>query len=553
MSYLPKPYQPHYKIASSYKKSVAYFSMEFALDQVLKIYSGGLGFLAGSHMRSAHDLKQNVAGIGILWSYGYYNQVRSESRGMAVAHRRKVYHFLKDTGIKFTIPVHGHHVWVKAYYLPSETFGTAPMFFLTTDIEENDHISRTISYRLYDADELTRIAQYILLGVGGAKLLEELGVDPDVWHLNEAHALSSVFYELKKGGSLKSVRKKFVFTTHTPVEAGNEKTSYDLLKKFTFFSGLDDHTLKKVTGIHGDTFNHTLVALRVSKLANAVSELHGHVARAMWKDAKGVCEISHVTNAQNKKYWVDAKLEAARLEGDYPAIASRKWRLKAKLFDEVANQTGRLFDPDVFTIVWARRFAGYKRADLITRDLESFVKMLERANKPVQVIWAGKPFPTDQGAVNQFNRLCELSNHHKNMAVLVGYELSLSKLLKDGSDVWLNNPIVTREASGTSGMSAAMNGSVNCSTYDGWICEFADHGHNAFIIPEADRSLTDEARDHHDMRGFYQILNTEMLPMYYDQPDQWWKLVHNSMSDVVPFFDSDRMADEYYKKIYLAK
>lgn len=550
MSFLPTPYQPHYKVAPKYKKSVAYFSMEYAIDQVLKIYSGGLGFLAGSHMRSAHDLKQNLVGIGILWSYGYYNQVRSESRGMAVAYRRKVYHFLKDTGIKYTINVHGHDVWVKAYFLPSETFGTAPMFFLTTDIEENDHISRTISYRLYDADELTRIAQYTLLGIGGAKLLEMLGVDPEVWHLNEAHALSATFYEYSKAKSLEDVRKKFVFTTHTPVEAGNEISSYDLLKKFTFFSGLSDDAIKSAARITDDRFNHTLVALRMSRQANAVSELHGHVSRDMWKNAKGICDITHVTNAQNKKYWVDEQLEQARLTGDLDALASRKWRLKAKLFDEVANQTGRLFDPDILTIVWARRFAGYKRADLVTHDFERFLTMLERADKPVQIIWAGKPFPTDQGAVNQFNHLCELSNTHKNMAVLVGYELALSKMLKDGADLWLNNPIVTREASGTSGMTAAMNGSVNFSTYDGWVCEFAEHGHNAFIIPEADRSLTDEARDHHDRQGFYQILNTEILPLYYDTPKKWWKLVHNSMNDVVPFFDSDRMVDEYYTKVY---
>ncbi len=550
MSFLPEPFSHSYEIAPEYSKSVAYFSMEFAIDQTLKIYSGGLGFLAGSHMRSVYDLKQNQIGIGILWSFGYYNQVRGDNREMAVSHRRKQYHFLKDTGIKYTIKIHGADVWVKAMYLPADTFGSAPMFFLTTDIEENDHISRTISHRLYDSDSQTRTAQYILLGVGGARLLEELKVDPDVWHLNEAHALSAAFYVYSKYKSMDEVKKRFVFTTHTPVEAGNEKSSIDMLNRFSFFSDLTLDEVREVSGVQDDTFNHTLVGLRVSRIANAVSKLHGDVSREMWKGYDDICEITHVTNAQNKKYWVDKELDEARAANDKVALAARKRRLKEKLCKEVANQTGRLFDPDVLTIVWARRFAGYKRANLVSRDLERFTSMLERTNKPVQIIWGGKPYPKDYDAIEEFNGLCDLANKYSNAAVLVGYELELSKLMKDGSDLWLNNPVVTREASGTSGMTAAMNGSVNISTYDGWVCEFAKSGHNSFLIPEADLGLSPEARDQHDMLGFYQLMDTEVLPMYYGNKDAWWDVVLNSMNEVVPFFDSDRMADEYYKNIY---
>lgn len=550
MSFLPKPFEHPYEIDPKYKKSVAYFSSEFAIDQTLKIYSGGLGFLAGSHMRSAYDLKQNLIGIGILWSYGYYNQARGENREMAVQHRRKHYHFLKDTGIKYTIKIHGHDVWVKVLHLPAKTFGTAPMFFLTTDLEENDVMSRTISHRLYDSDFLTRTAQYILLGIGGATLLDKLGVDPDVWHLNEAHALSAAFHVYDKTKSVEEVKKRFVFTTHTPVEAGNEKSSFDLLHKFTFFNGLSKDAARKLCGVEGDEFSHSLVALRLSHKANAVSKLHGEVSREMWKDATGICEIDHVTNAQNKKYWVDAELEAARVAGDIKALAKRKRELKKLLFKEVADQTGRLLDPDYLTIVWARRFAGYKRAELVTRDLERFEAMLKNTDRPVQIIWAGKPYPKDYGAIDTFNHLVKLTKKYANATVLVNYELALSKLLKDGSDLWLNNPIVTLEASGTSGMTAAMNGSVNFSTNDGWVCEFAKDGHNSFIIPEADPSLSDEARDEHDLLGFYQILDTVVLPTYYDNPDDWWKIVLNSMNDVVPFFDSGRMADEYYTKMY---
>ena len=550
MSFLPEPFKHPYDINPNYQKSVAYFSSEFAIDQTLKIYSGGLGFLAGSHMRSAYDLKQNVIGIGILWTYGYYNQTRGDHREMAVQQRKKMYHFLEETDIKFTIKIHDHDVWVKAMYLPADVFGSAPMFLLTTDLEENDTMSRTISHRLYDSDFLTRIAQYILLGIGGATLLEKLGVDPDVWHMNEAHALSAAFHLYGKYGSIDEVKKRMVFTTHTPVEAGNEKSSFDLLHKFTFFNGLSLKEAREICGVEGDEFNHTLAALRISRKANAVSKLHGDVSREMWKGHEGICEIDHVTNAQNKKYWVDPQLESARVAGDVHALAKRKRELKKLLFKEVADQTGRLFDPDYLTIVWARRFADYKRADLVARDLERFEAMLNNADRPVQIIWAGKPYPKDWGAIDTFNHLIHLTQHYPNAAVLVGYELSLSKLMKDGSDIWLNNPVVTREASGTSGMSAAMNGSVNFSTYDGWVCEFSKDGHNSFVIPEADPALSDEARDQHDMLGFYQLLETEVLPAYYDEEGSWWNIVLNSMNEVVPFFDSDRMADEYYTKMY---
>jgi len=550
MSFLPEPFQHPYEINPKYKKSVVYFSSEFAIDQALKIYSGGLGFLAGSHMRSAYDLKQNLIGIGILWSYGYYNQARGEDRGMAVQKRRKIYHFLQDTGIKYTIKIHDADVWVKVMYLPADTFGSAPMFLLTTDIEENDYMSRTISHKLYDPDFLTRIAQYILLGVGGATLLEKLNVDPDVWHLNEAHALSAAFHVYDRTRSLEEVKKRFVFTTHTPVEAGNEKSSFDLLHKFTFFGNIPRDEAYEISGVQGDEFSHSLAALRMSRKSNAVSKLHGEVSREMWKDAPEICEIDHVTNAQNKKYWVDEEIEAARVAGDLKALATRKRELKVKLFEEVANQTGRLMDPDVLTIVWARRFAGYKRADLITRDIEQFEAILKDADRPVQVIWAGKPFPKDFGAIDTFNKLFHITQKYSAATVLVGYELSLSKLMKDGSDIWLNNPVVTREASGTSGMTAAMNGSVNFSTYDGWVCEFAKDGENSFIIPEADLSLSEEARDEHDRLGFFQLLETKVLPAYYGNQDDWWNIVLNSMNDVVPFFDSDRMADEYYTKMY---
>jgi starch phosphorylase len=310
--------------------------------------------------------------------------------------------------------------------------------------------------------------------------------------------------------------------------------------------------VRQITGVKDNTFTHTLAALRLSRIANGVSKLHGEVSREMWNGYDSICPIIHITNAQNKKYWVDAELEAGRVKHDINDIRHRKRELKEELFRVVADQTGRLFDPNVLTIVWARRFAAYKRADLITRDRKMFDAIMKDSKRPVQMIWAGKPYPKDQGAIDVFNHLIQFTQQYDKAAVLVGYELSLSKQLKDGSDIWLNNPIVTREASGTSGMTAAMNGSVNLSTFDGWICEFARDGENSFVIPPAEVGLSSEARDEHDCRAFYHILQNKVLPLYYDTPDDWWKLVLQSMSDVVPFFDSDRMATEYYENLYNA-
>jgi len=555
MSHLPEAYKHPYNIAKKYEKSVAYFSMEFAIDQSLKIYSGGLGFLAGSHMRSAYDLKQNVIGIGILWKKGYYDQIRKEDRTMEPAFRNKYYDYLVDTNIKFTVQISGAPVWVKAYFLKPETFGTAPMFFLSTDLPENDYLSKSATFNLYDADPKAKIAQSIILGIGGAKLLDAINYEPDVYHLNEAHALSAAFHLYDKYKDLDMLKSKMIFTTHTPEEAGNEKHDINLLDSMSFFNGLTLDKVREITGIKDNVFNHSLAALRMSHIANGVSKLHGEVSRGMWKDYEDIAPILHVTNAQNKKYWVDHVLETARKTKDVEKLDDRKLFLKKKLFAEVADQAGKIFDPEVLTIVWARRFAEYKRPELITRDVQRFRRLMERVDQPIQIIWAGKPYPLDYGAVNTFNGLVHLSREFKNMAVLTGYELKLSKIMKEGSDVWLNNPRVTREASGTSGMTAAMNASVNFSTYDGWVCEFTtpeQSGHNTYVVPVTDINLPNHEQDVQDMDKLFDILENEIIPTYYKDKKRkaWNKIVMNSMNEVAPFFDADRMADDYYSKIY---
>jgi starch phosphorylase len=549
-----REYNVPYPIDPKYNTKVAYFSMEFAIHQPLKIYSGGLGFLAGSHLRSAFQLKQNLIGIGILWKYGYYDQARNQDQSLQVQWNEKVYNFLQDTGIKFQLHIHDAPVWVKVWYLHPDTFRSAPLFLMSTDVPENDYVSQTITHRLYDANVATKVAQFILLGRGGAKLLDELNFNPDVYHMNEAHAVSCVFHLLQKFGSKEEVRKRLVFTTHTPEEAGNEKHDIHLCQKMTYFNGFTLDEVRQLTGITDDQFNHSLVALRFARLSNGVSELHGHVSRAMWKKYPGIAEIIHITNSQNWSYWADKQLYFAMDEQNEERFIDRKRYLKKRAFDLVADQTGKMMDPDVLTIVWARRFAGYKRADLITRDKERFEALLNNKKYPVQIIWAGKPYPLDYPAISDFNHLVHLSKGYDNVAVCTGYELYLSKRLKQAADIWLNNPRVPREASGTSGMTAAMNGAVNFSTNDGWIVEFIDHGNNGFVVPPVDyEKMNVHEQDQYDLDQVYDILDNQILPAYYDEKDTWRQIMKNGMRDVRFQFDSNRMAHEYYELLYNAK
>lgn len=539
------PYTP----ADKYSKRVAYMSMEFGISQSLKIYSGGLGYLAGSHMRSAFQLKQNLIGIGMLWKFGYYDQVRNEKGMMRTLFRRKFYSYLKDTGIVVPVYIKGYQVLVKAFYLDPKIFNTVPMYFLTTDFDDNDELSRSICTRLYHPNDATRVAQNIVLGIGGAKVIDEIG-GADIFHINEAHALPVAFHLYKKHFDLAEVKKRLVFTTHTPEKAGNSVRGVGLLEDMGFFNGVNMDVVRKITGMDNEHFEYTPAALRVAKISNGVSKLHGEVANKMWANYENISPIISITNSQDEKYWQDKELLKALKDNDDDALIARKKILKDQLFDIVADQEGDLFDQDVLTIVWARRFAGYKRADLIMRDIDRFNKLIHNTNRKVQIIWAGKPYPEDGNGISQFNHINQITYKDPNISILTGYELMLSKKLKLGADIWLNTPRRPQEASGTSGMTAAMNGAVNVSTDDGWIPEFAEHGKNSFIIPPANLNDDITSQDDHDHQHLMDLLENTIIPMYYDRPDEWTQLVKNSMLDVTPAFDSKRMADEYYEKMY---
>lgn len=544
------PFSHPYQYAPEYSLPVAYYCMEYAIHQPLKLYAGGLGFLAGSHLRSAFELKQNMVGIGILWKYGYYNQVRKSDQSMDVLFQEQVYGFLQKTDIKFTIQVSGHEVWVTAYYLDPQVFNTAPLFLLSTDLPENDYLAKTISHKLYDANPETKIAADILLGIGGAKLFEFLDWKPEVYHMNESHGLPLAFYLYNKFKSIDEVKKRLVFTNHTPEQSGNPQTDFLLLEKMGFFSGIPSTEIRMITKTAGNALNHTLSALRLAGIANGVSKIHGRTLTAMWEKQDAFCPIIAITNAQNFTYWANKEMYKAVAENDMTALQQVKKAGKSELFEIVADQNGEIYNENTLTIVFAKRFAGYKRADLLLYDMQRFDRIVNNTERPVQIIWAGKPYPMDYTAIGIFDKIVNICKSYKNCSVLVGYEIRLSKLLKQGADVWLNVPRLTHEASGTSGMAAAMNGAINTGTLDGWFPEFAKDKVNSFVIPPAPLILSEHEQDAVDANNLYDLLEKEIIPMYYDYPSRWLTIMKNSLEHIVPYFDSNRMAAEYYEKMY---
>lgn len=525
--------------------NVAYFSMEIALDQSLSTYSGGLGFLAGSHMQSAGYLQMPIVGITMLWSYGYYDQRIDHSGQVEVAYIRKYYDFLTDLDVYTEVETFGEKVKVKAYLVDKELFGACPVYLLTTDIEGNSEWARSISYKLYDGNEKIRIAQETILGIAGVRILQQIGYKFDVIHMNEGHALPAAFELLRQyDGDMEQVKKKTVFTTHTPVAAGNEVHWVDTLLQGGFFSGC---TRERAVALGGENFSLTVAALRMSRIANAVSQLHGLVANKMWEWVDGRCPIRAITNAVNIHYWQDKRIAAAQSGEDFLAA---KRAMKVELFKYIADNAGKRFDPDVLTITWARRFADYKRAWLILMDKDRLNKLLE-ANK-IQIIFAGKFHPDDVMGREMFNKILHRSHTLKNVVVLPGYELELSAKLKRGSDIWLNTPLRPFEASGTSGMSANMNGTLHLSIFDGWTVEGTFDGINGYTIEYEglDDEMPWEERHWKDHECVMSKIENEIIPTYYDNKEEWARLVRQAVRTSAAYFNSDRMVIEYYNRLY---
>ena len=525
--------------------NVAYFSMEIAIDQSLATYSGGLGFLAGSHMQSAGYLQMPMVGVTMLWSYGYYDQRIDQNGNVEVAYIRKHYDFLTDLNVSTTVKVFGEDVIVKAYKVEGNLFGTCPIYLLTTDVEGNSEWSRKISHKLYDGDEKIRVAQETVLGIGGVRILQAVGYNFDVIHLNEGHALPAAFELLRQyNGDLKAVRQKTVFTTHTPVPAGNEVHWVDTLVEAGFFSGCSRETAVE---LGGENFSLTVAALRMSRIANAVSQLHGLVANKMWEWVKDRCPIKAITNAVNLHYWQDERIAKAKSDQE---LLDAKYEMKKDLFQYISDTQGKRFDPNVLTITWARRFADYKRAWLILMDEDRISKLLNE-NK-VQIIFAGKFHPDDTMGKETFNNILRKSYNMKNVVVLPGYELALSAKLKKGSDIWLNTPTRPLEASGTSGMSANMNGAVHFSIFDGWTVEGTFPGINGYTVeyPGLDDDIPWQERHWKDHRFIMNTLENEIIPTYYENKQEWARLMRQAMRTAEGYFNSDRMVIEYFNRVY---
>lgn len=525
--------------------NVAYFSMEIALDQSLSTYSGGLGFLAGSHMQSAGYLQMPIVGVTMLWSYGYYDQRIDHTGQVEIAYIRKYYDFLTDLDVYTEVDCFGERVKVKAYRVEPELFGACPVYLLTTDVDGNSEWARSISYKLYDGDEKIRIAQETILGIGGIKVLQQVGYNFDVIHMNEGHALPAAFELLRQyDGDLEQVKKKTVFTTHTPVAAGNEVHWVDTLIQGGFFAGC---SRENAVALGGENFSLTVAALRMSRISNAVSQLHGLVANKMWEWVDGRCPIRAITNAVNLHYWQDQRIGAAKTSDE---LLAAKREMKVELFKYIADHAGKRFDPDVLTITWARRFADYKRAWLILMDKDRLNKLLE-SNK-IQLIFAGKFHPDDVMGREMFNKILHRSHTLKNVVVLPGYELSLSARLKRGSDIWLNTPLRPFEASGTSGMSANMNGALHLSIFDGWTVEGTFDGINGYTIEYEglDDEMPWEERHWKDHECVMDKIENEIIPTYYENKEEWARLVRQAMRTSAAYFNSDRMVIEYYNRLY---
>lgn len=526
-------------------QKVAYFSMEMAIDQSLHVYSGGLGFLSGSHMLSAGKLNLPMIGISLLWTSGYGDQSIDADDTIQINYVKRTYPFLKDTGVTVDVHIFGETVKVKPYLLEPETFGTVPCYFLTTDIPENTQAQRDYSNKLYDSDERIRVAQEIILGVGGVRALNALGVQFDIVHMNEGHALPAAFELLRLyGQNLEAIRRRLVFTTHTPVAAGNECHPVELLQEAGFFV---ETSKDEAIRLGGYDFSLTVAALRMSRLANGVSQLHGEVANNMWNWVGGRCKITAITNATSLEYWQDPRVKTAETNEQLHAV---KRAMRGELVDYIKKETGKVFDPEVFTLVWARRFTEYKRADLIFKDLPRIKRLLEQ--KKLQLVFAGKFHPKDTWGRETYNKIIKLSKELPGLVVLPGYELELSGILKRGADLWLNTPLRPLEASGTSGMSANFNGAIHMSTFDGWAVEGTYSGHNGYII-NGDTSMDNlplEERHQRDYESMMTQLEFEALPTFYNNKPEWARLIRNAIQFSSLYFDSHRMAIEYYTRLY---
>jgi starch phosphorylase len=531
--------------------------MEYGLDPAFPIYAGGLGILAGDHMKSVGDLRVPLTGIGLLWDEGYTRQVLAAGGGLEDQYPKTERDAVRRVDARIEVRIKGRPVPLRAWKV--DRYITSDLYLLEPERETD----RWITQRLYGGGTEDRLAQELVLGVGGVRLCDALGIAPELYHFNEGHAVFAGLELLRSGrfgGStlaqrMAKLKKHIVFTTHTPVPAGNEVHGLGAMRAVDADCGFTDKELEQ---IGGDPFSMTVAGLRMARIANGVAELHGETARKMWKGTKGAAPIIAITNGVHVPTWQDARIRAA-LVPDQPRkqqdteLRAAHQTMKRELLDEIERRNGVKLDVNKLLIGFARRAATYKRADLIISDEKALKKLLDRG---VQIVYAGKAHPRDTGGKALIGKIVAAAKkYRKHVVFLENYDMRLGALLTRGTDIWLNNPRRPLEASGTSGMKAAMNGVPNLSILDGWWPEGCRHGVTGWKIGDPDPrddafDEADAARiDKRDRTLLYKTLDKEVLPAF-GRRAKWLDLMRASIAMSQWQFSSDRMIEDYVALVY---
>jgi len=601
---------------------IAYFSMEFGVHECLPNYSGGLGILSGDHLKSASDLGIPMVGMGLLYRESYFTQfITLHGHQQSVFQhndfsRMAIHPVLKDSGEPLTFKIEYDHRRLTSRIWLAKV-ARIPLYLLDTDIPENSSEDRNITKRLYVDDRDLRLVQEMLLGIGGVAALNAMGIEPTIWHLNEGHCaflvLERIRILLKKGipldRAIETVRKSTVFTTHTPVAAGNEV--FEAWRMDRFFQGYWESMGltreqfyvfgQEIRNPDPNAFNMTILSLKSSKFSNAVSKLHGEVARRMWQglwpdQPVEKVPIGSITNGIHTRTWMCSEMKTLLdchhgLNWRYKLTDPEFWekimeipddalwkehhRLKHRLIDEVRQvlvrqrerngenheaiqEAKQILNPETLTIGFARRFTPYKRATLIFRDRERLKRILWRENMPIQIVFAGKAHPADQTGKSLIEWVYAESRNPefgKRIVFVENYDMALARRLVSGVDVWLNTPRRPLEASGTSGMKAAANGVLNMSILDGWWRE-GYNGHNGWAIGEDRDYYNEMEQDEADSQSLYHLLENNIVPLYYNRderglPKDWIQKMKESMRSIIPRFNTDRMLKEYTTNMYI--
>ncbi len=597
-------------------ETIAYFSAEFGLHESLPIYSGGLGVLAGDHVKEASDLGLPFVAVGFIYPQGYFRQQLDASGWQEAIYSKLNF---ADIAASPALTPQGHEVVVEVE-LPGRTIyakvyriqvGRISLFLMDTDIHPNSPQDRELSARLYGGDDEMRVAQEIVLGIGGVRALRQLDVNPTVWHMNEGHSAFLVLElarELVQRGTpfvdaVKEVRARSVFTTHTPVPAGNDTFEMQLMEKYfaqywpqlglsrdEFFNVAFQQTA------WGPRFAMTVLALNLSERHNGVSKLHGHVAREMWHwlypdKSQNEVPITSITNGVHTATWLAPEIRRlfeAYLGQDWEVHLDdlALWQKVHEMPDEVLWETRRalkcrlvafarertkrryeqlgtppmvwpVLDEDAFTIGFARRFATYKRATLLFKDPERLKAILNRGDRPVQIIFAGKAHPKDDPGklfIQQVYQMSQQPGLAGRILFLEEYDMHVARQLVQGVDIWLNTPRRPHEASGTSGQKASLNGAPNLSILDGWWPE-AYNGRNGWSIGEEREYANQDEQDWLDGQQLYHLLESEVVPLFYEReggiPRKWLAWSKAAIATVAPVFSTRRMVKEYATRLYM--